>query len=120
MTTGAKTTKEVLIEARALIENETDWGRGKLEDKPNGRLCAVGAILTAKHGSRYLQMGTLEEPDWDLEKAFLRPLAEVLPYAEVTNLESGESVVHHITAFNDTMPHHCIIAAFDAAIEATS
>lgn len=120
MTTEAKTTKQVLIEARALIENETDWGRGKLEDKPNGRLCAVGAILTAKHGSRYLQMDSSKVLDWDLEKAFLRPLAEVLPYAEVTNFESGWRVVCHITAFNDTMPHHCVIAAFDAAIEAIS
>lgn len=98
-----KTTREVLIEARKLIEKPDGWCRGTDAKDESGRcvrcddpharsFCAVGALarVSDKH---------------EFESAYLA-------------LRRGLPTRGGVATFNDTHTHAEVIAAFDRAIEA--
>ncbi len=95
------TTKETLKRARDLIADPNRWCQGMLRD--GDRVCALGAI------SEVAGFATVREGWWQRVPA-VRALAGVLPRTE-------ENDARRVSCYNDGQPHHCVIAAFDAAIE---
>lgn len=89
MTTG-RTTVDVLVAARALIEKPENWGRGMSQTRRRNQLCAGEALDRVSRGSYLGEAG------------------------DALELAMGAGIV----AFNDHHNHAEVLTAFDRAIEA--
>lgn len=104
---------EMLIKAKALIENEANWIQGQYaRETPNGKtlsprdgrakcFCAIGAL-------RHVD-GATGHGDGVLMKA-----AEVL--AKFAGAESADTHSGRVMKFNDRASHADVLAMFDKAI----
>jgi len=98
------TTKEILQAARDLISDPKKWTVGKLETF-NGSVCAIGAINRA--------LGLVNSES----ESFIRPENARAIAALAAVIDPTVEPAKAVWNYNDSMPHHCVIEAFDAAIE---
>ena len=104
------TTKETLEQARALIADPTNWERGWGHGSST---CAIGAVRLAV-GARMARPALhCNEAFGDLGFMKRRRASQATSLlAEVISVKGPSGVID----YNDSMPHHCVIEAFDAAI----
>lgn len=104
------TTKEGLEAARARISDPNDWC--KYVSRCGGSVCALGALREVL-GTDYVNWEGCKE---------VQALTAVLPSPPESEmiLTDRTLLARTVSYFNDTQPHACVIAAFDAAIEAAT
>lgn len=85
-----------LIDAKKLIEDPTKWRRGMYE--AGGRMCAVGALMTAAHTPQFLS--------YYLDKTLFDTLSGAAHELYGTN----------ILSVNDHIGHAAVMAVYDHAI----
>lgn len=90
---AAMTTHETLVKARAEITDPANWCQYPATDQTDHPVCAMGVIARAAQ----------------------RPCKSTQAYYVLRSILGNREVGH----YNDTHSHECVIAAFDAAIEAT-
>ena len=103
-------TREVLTKARGLITDESAWCQGTLKD--GERHCSIGAIAKTLDLPVDVNVVTknilLQSADLNEAAGYIR---NVIP------AQGGYSVLNDVARYNDSNPHECVLAAFDAAIE---
>jgi hypothetical protein len=104
------TTREVLEAARERISDRERWCQGVLFK--GDRACALGSIARARGWND----DEISREKWNAEPA-LTALAGVLPIS-IYDLSCPEASV--VSTYNDHNSHGCVLAAFDAAIEAAT
>lgn len=98
-----KTTKEILVEARALISNEENWTQGTFARE--NKASTFGLDEQDPRASCFCSHGALSR------SAGLYVLCNEPSYLALRNAMDGS-----IHIFNDNHTHAEVLAAFDAAI----
>jgi|ERR1700722_7023564 len=109
------TTKEILQAARDLITDPKKWTTGVLmhTNEHGTSFCAIGAVnevLGLMQDDKYVKLRNHEAL-----KALA--LAVMVPCASWDKDDWSGNVVY---GYNDSQPHECVLAMFDAAIEKLS
>jgi len=95
---------EILKQARGLISSPENWTQGQWERRLEGRVsyCAIGAVQRA--------LGH------DSQLGIPHPMANVI-VEECLAPVIGKTSRMAVASYNDSHPHECVLAMFDAAIE---
>lgn len=91
------TTKDILLAARKLIENEDDWFGGSRNPVTQTEHCAMLALNAV-------------EPNWDRYAEAITALAAVCAPSK------RGGFTEEVVAFNNSHTHAEVLAAFDRAI----
>jgi len=95
---------ELLKQARGLISSPENWTQGRWERRLEGRVsyCAIGAVQHALGHDNQLDIP--------------HPMASVI-VEECLAPVIGKDSRAAVASYNDSQPHECVLAMFDAAIE---
>jgi hypothetical protein len=104
--TPALSTREVLVEARRLIEDPSNWSQRKFACTETGRSCGIVSPRAVA---------------WCAEGACVLA-ARRAQYGELYLIDKLSEAIGNgsVSLFNDSSSHADVLAAFDRAIEAAS